>query len=113
MIIDPIDQSIIMVSGDTERFDLDFVSGVEGVKFVTGDKMYLSVKKQRTDTDYLFQVTASLAPIQQQLVINPEHTKDLDEGVYWYDIQMNTAALGVKTIVWPTTFEIVRGVTHD
>lgn len=113
MKIDPIDQGITMVSGDTELVGLELTQNAEDLKFVAGDKVYFSVKKNISDTTYLFQAVADLAPTKQPLKILPEHTKNLAEGTYWYDIQMTTAALGIKTIVWPTTFTIVRGVTHD
>lgn len=113
MIIDPIDKGIEMIAGDTEAISLSFVSGAENIEFAAGDKVVLSVKRDPSDEDYVLQVEALLFPEAEPLTIQPEMTQNLQEGTYWYDIKMTTSTLGVKTLVWPTIFEIKRGITNE
>lgn len=112
MTIDPISNDIEMVAGDTEDLSLVIANNGSAITYVPGDKVTLSVKKNIEDSNYSFQVVATLNPAQA-LKILPAHTKNLAPGGYVYDIEMSTAALGIKTIVKPARFIILRGVTNE
>ena len=49
-------------------------------------------------------------PNTMKLVIEPEDTKDLEYGVYWYDIEITTGDGYVDTFIGPAKFKITEEV---
>lgn len=97
-----------MVRGDTFSFTME----IEGLTTDLTDA-YFSCKKNIDDTTYSFQkslgagiekIDASENSISYQVTIAPTDTEDLEEGNYYYDLQIEvdndvyTPLLGVLNI---------------
>ena len=104
------DNDIYLTRGDTAYIGLDLTDN-EGEPFegTLDDTVTFSVKKQIDETeDYAFQVSV---PLGVNIKILPEHTKALEYGRYYYDIQLNMANGDVFTIVEKAVFNLTQEVT--
>lgn len=98
-----------IIKGDTAVFDIN----LKNYEFVDGDKVYFTVKTSVDDTDKIIQkVITSFDGSRARIFLSKEDT-NVEEGVYLYDIQCSLANGIVDTIVPPTKFEVIGGVTHD
>ena len=98
-----------IIKGDTAVFDIN----LKNYKFVNGDKVYFTVKTSVDDTDKTIQkVITSFDGSRARVFLSKEDT-DVEVGIYLYDIQCSLANGIVDTVVPPTKFEIIGGVTHD
>ena len=98
-----------VVQGDTASFNIS----VDNYSFVEGDKVYFTVKKDMQDSKYVIQKIAN--SFEDNIVkfnLNPSDT-NIDIGDYIYDIQVSLINGVVDTIVLPSKFEVIGGVTHD
>lgn len=100
---------IKIVKGDTAIFDID----MENYEFIEGDKVYFTVKKSINDTHNAIQkVISTFDKNKAKIVLSKEDT-NIDVGVYLYDVQCSLTNGIVDTIILPTKFEILGGITHD
>jgi len=109
-----VQKKLIMTRGDSEAITFSR-TGKDGqaIPFVNGDKVYFSVKKSYSDTQYAFQkVVVSFLNGQTVFNIDPDDTKKLAAGTYKYDIQWTLANGEVKTPV-KGDFVIEEDVTHE
>lgn len=83
------DKNLYLTRGDTAYLKVNFKTQREIQSLV------FSVKKRYYDTDYKFQIAAVMG---NTFIIAPEHTKDLDFGKYYYDIQLTTTLGEVFTL---------------
>lgn len=102
-----------MVRGDTFSFTIE----IDGLTTdLTG--AYLSCKKNKDDAEYKFQksLESGISKISEtttsksyKIVVDPEDTEELEEGNYYYDLQIEvdnevfTPLLGVLKIVADVT----------
>lgn len=102
--------NISLTRGDTAYLSVDVTTGSgEPYQFQEGDTITLSVKKDdENEMDYIFQ---KVIPAGETFVINPEDTKHQKYGRYIYDVQVNTVASEVFTVLGPATFTITKEVT--
>ena len=49
---------------------------------------------------------------QAKIILSKEDT-NIDVGVYLYDIQCSLTSGIVDTVIPPTKFEVIGGITHD
>lgn len=98
-----------IVKGDTAIFDIN----VKGHTFVKGDKVYFTVKTSVDDDDNLIQKVVSTFKNNAAKVILSKEDTDIDVGSHLYDIQCSLSDGRVDTIIPPTKFEVIGGVTHD
>lgn len=99
-------QNITMVKGDTLAFNVQ-VFDDEGEP-VTVDSAYMTCKKRPTSTDKVFQKSLFNGIEQSEgmmlVRVAPEDTKEVDEGEYFYDLQIGvgedvfTLMIGVLTL---------------
>lgn len=105
------DNTIKLTRGDTALLSIDIYNDIAKIPYTLseGDKLTLSVKKTLKGSTYSFQkmITGS-----NQITINPEDTRNLDFGDYFYDVQLNTESGDVYTIIEPSTFSIMPEVTY-
>lgn len=81
---------------------------------VTGDTVYLTVKKNLSDVDKAFQkVVTSFTNGNAVIEIASTDTKTLPIGDYFYDIQINKANGVVTTVIPPSKFTILGRVTDE
>ena len=102
------DGAVSLTRGDTAYISLDLTVNGEEYEYQEGDTVTLSCRKDYDTPEYLFQITV---PAGETIVIEPEHTKNLEYGRYKYDVQVNTAQGEVFTVVEPNTFKVAQEVT--
>lgn len=100
---------IQIVKGDTAIFDIT----VNNYEFVEGDKIYFTVKTSVGDTESIIQKVVSVFDENKAKVIFCKEDTNVDVGVYLYDVQCSLTNGVVDTIIPPTRFEVLGGVTHD
>jgi hypothetical protein len=107
--IDP-NNTIRLTRGDTAYLDIDIVEDSTGEPYEmkAGDTLTLSVKCTVNDAECCFCKTVEQTKL---IVINPEDTAHLQFGKYKYDVQLNTAAGEVFTVIEPACFTIMPEVT--
>lgn len=106
---------IEMIRGDTEGIIVSVkTKDGEDKPLTEGDIIYFTVKKSiHTDEILLQKTITTFDDGKAHINISPSDTKDLAYGLYVYDIQMNSSAGAVKTIVPPSVFEVGGEVTYD
>lgn len=86
-------QNITMVKGDTLAFNVQ-VFDDEGEP-ITVDSAFMTCKKRPSDTEKVFQKSLNHGIEQSggmMLVrVAPEDTQEVDEGEYFYDLQIGVA----------------------
>ena len=98
-----------IVKGDTAVFDIT----VNNYEFVEGDKIYFTVKESVYDTDAIIQKVVSVFDESKAKIFLSKEDTNIPEGVYLYDVQCSLTNGVVDTIIPPTRFEVLGGVTHD
>lgn len=98
------ENDIYLTRGDTAYIGLN-LTGFDGT---LEDTLTMSVKKSVSDIDYTFQI---IVPFGSDIKILPEHTRELEYGKYFYDIQLDMANGDVFTIVAPSKFVVTEEVT--
>lgn len=104
------DNDIYLTRGDTAYIGLNLTdSNGEEFNGTMEDTVILSVKKEINEEKvYAFQVSV---PFGVDIKILPEHTKNLEYGRYYYDIQINMANGDIFTVVEKAVFNITQEVT--
>lgn len=111
------DNMIYLTRGDTGYARLELEN--EDV-FYPGDEVILSVKRTFNNSNYALQKVITVEEETNTLVLKfePEDTRLLSYGLYFYDIQLTRAVNGdVFTIVTPDTdnpkanFKLLKEVT--
>ena len=73
-----------------------------------GDKIRFAMKKDLQDSEPL--IMKQIDPQSLQFTIEPEDTKKLEFGKYWYDIELTTDDGFVDTFIGPASFMITKEV---
>lgn len=101
---------INITRGDTAYINVNIqnVSNGDQYEIGSGDKVTMSVKKTTEDSSYAFQ---KFIIGSGDINIVPADTSDLEFGEYVYDIQIETTAGEVFTVVPPAVFNVMKEVT--
>lgn len=100
---------IKIVRGDTGVFNI----AMSTYEFVEGDKLFFTVKKNVGDSkSVLKKVISDFRGRKAKVFLSKEDT-DIEAGNYVYDVQCSLVNGVVDTVIPPTKFEILGGVTHD
>lgn len=100
---------ITVIKGDTGEFDLK----LSNYSFVEGDVVYMTVKKDLKDSKYVMQkVITNFKDNIATIKLNYEDTA-IPEGKYIYDIQCSLVDGRVDTVISPSIFIVLGGVTDD
>ena len=104
-------ENITMTKGDTVAFNVEFFD--KNWNHVTGDTAIFTCKK-RLSGEVIFQKSIGNGISQSQGMMNvriaPEDTKEIDEGIYFYDFcvgienDVYTIAKGSFTVEWDATY---------
>lgn len=98
-----------IVKGDTAIFDIN----MKGYNFIEGDKVYFTVKISVDDVENIIQkIVTEFDENIAKIVLSSSDT-NIDVGSYLYDIQCSLTDGRVDTVIPPTKFEVIGGVTHD
>lgn len=73
-----------------------------------GDKIRFAMKKDLEDSEPLIMKPIDTQSLQ--LTIEPQETKKLEFGKYWYDIELTTEDGFVDTFIGPAAFMITKEV---
>ena len=100
---------ITIINGDTGILKLK----VSNYTLSAGDSVTLTVKANATDPAPKLSktITEFNSDGTCTIVLDPSDTVNLAAGAYVYDVQLNLSDGRVDTIIGPTTFTIIRGVT--
>ena len=104
-----------MIRGDSEVIKVSCrnESGVD-FPFTEGDIVYFTVKgSTNTEEKILQKIVTEFTEGVALITIFPKDTRELETGIYYYDIQLNRANGQVKTIIPPSTFTINAEVTYE
>lgn len=112
-----INNTITITQGDSADFgvkiydpnNLDENNKPVEYQLYPDDKLILSVKPDKKDSDYLFQIEGP------EFKILPEHTKNASLSTkYFYDVELRFAnGIDTHTIIDRSPFIIKEGVTND
>ena len=98
-----------VVQGDTAIFNINFYD----YEFVDGDIVYFTVKKDIKDMDYVLQIIVSTFTDYNAIFKLNKDDTNIEVGNYIYDIQASLHNGIVDTIILPSKFEVIGGVTND
>jgi hypothetical protein len=104
------DNTIKLTRGDTAYLDITVTEDSTGEPYVmkAGDKLTMTVKKTCKDSECYFSKTVEDSTL---IVIEPVDTARLAFGNYMYDVQLDTSAGEVFTVIEPACFTIMPEVT--
>lgn len=109
-------ENLEMIKGDTFSFTIE----IDGLT-TNLDSCYFSCKKNKDDTDYVFKkslndgielLESGTNSTSYKIRVAPEDTEDVEEGNYYYDLQIGvdndifTPLLGVLTLHNDVTREV-------
>ena len=100
------EKKIYFTRGDTGFFAI----GLSGYDYGYDDKLIFTLKRE-IGGDVLVQKEIRVGETFQ---LNPEDTRDLEYGKYWYDIELHTPQGYIFTIIEKTAFYLREEVnTYD
>lgn len=102
--------AMTIVAKDTAIFTLY----LEGYILQPGDKITFTVNAEVENPDPLIQVVVEEFDTTNNTVaiaLTQEDT-DLEPGNYLYDIQLDTIGGATDTVIGPTKFKVIGGVTY-
>ena len=100
---------MLVVKGDTAMFDIT----LDNYTFTEGDRVYFTVKKRIKDSQHVIQKVVDVFEENIAKVYLTTEDTNVEPGIYVYDIQVSLTNGIVDTIVLPSKFEILEGVTCD
>lgn len=104
-----INNNISLTRGDSAIFALT-VKKADGEPYEIGkgDTVIFTVKKSTFDKDIITQKTV----VNGVITINPDDTKSLEYGTYYYDVELTQADGFVSTVISPHKFIVEQEVTY-
>ena len=101
-------KSMSIIAKDTGSFTV----ALDNYILDDGDTVYFTVNdKLENDEPKIQKVITSFHEHKAVIMLTSEDT-DLPVGKYYYDVQINTADGRVDTVMGPSTFKILGGVTY-
>lgn len=101
--------TIKLTRGDTAYLTIPLTTEVGAYEIHPEDTLTFSVKKNTRDDEYAFQ---KVITGDNTFHILPEDTAGLVFGKYTYDVQLDDYNGDVFTVITPSTFEVLKEVTH-
>ena len=98
-----------VVQGDTAIFNIT----IADYNFSQGDLVYFTVKKDIKDKNYTLQKIVSEFTDNVATFELDKYDTNIKVGEYIYDIQVSLHDGKVDTIVLPSKFEVIEGVTNE
>jgi len=97
---------ITVIQGDTGILDL----ALDNYQLKEGDKVYFTVKEGYDGERLIFKEVTEFTDGKAKFIFTAEDT-NLEAGTYKYDVQCNLADGRVDTVIKPTEFKILGGIT--
>ena len=106
---------ITMIRGDSECIYVTVVdTSGEPVPLREGDTIYFTVKTStQTEKKIIQKVVTVFEDGGAIIEIEPDDTRGVGAGTYFYDIQLTRENGEVKTIIHPSRFTLKGDVTHE
>ena len=102
-------KSMSIIAKDTGSF----VIGLDNYLLDDGDTVYFTVNDALEKKEPLIQkVITSFNSEHKAVIMLTKEDTNLPVGKYFYDVQVNTADGRVDTVLGPSTFKILGGVTY-
>lgn len=98
-----------VIQGDTGEFELT----LDNYEFQDGDVVYMTVKKNAKDTKIVFQKIVTEFSLNKAKIKLEHEDTNLDQGKYFYDIQCSLADGRIDTVIPPSPFFVLEGVTDE
>lgn len=98
-----------VIQGDTGEFEL----ALDNYEFVEGDKVYMTIKKNPRDTRALVQKVITEFSGNTAFIKLEHEDTNLDQGKYYYDIQCSLLDGRIDTVIPPSIFFVMEGITDD
>lgn len=104
-----VNNNISITRGDSAIFALS-IKKADGEPYTVseGDTVIFTVKKSTFDKDIITQKTV----VNGVITINPDDTKSLEYGTYYYDVELTRADGFVSTVISPHKFIVEQEVTY-
>lgn len=99
---------ISLTRGDSLILNIVITKNGERYNPVEGDKVRFALKYQIPDDEPLILKDADMSTMT--LTLDPEDTKELPFGTYYYDIELTTVDGFVDTFIGPAVFRITEEV---
>jgi len=99
--------TIKIIQGDTAEFELV----LDNYTFVEGDIVYMTVKKKMKDEAVVFQKTVTDFSENRAIIRLEYEDTNLEQGRYYYDIQCSLADGRIDTVITPSVFFVMEGIT--
>lgn len=106
--VDENTKQINLTRGDSLYLDVDFETNGEPYSPVEGDTVLFALKKNIEDAECL--IVKNIPTDTMVCHIEPGDTKNLDFGIYLYDIQLTTADGDVYTPIAAAKFKVTKEV---
>lgn len=99
--------NITMIKGDTAYISVKYNGNY---KYKEGDTLTLTLRREIESPDVV--LTKTIAA-NQNFTFIPADTASLEAGRYVYDVQLDTIYDEVFTVVAPSSFTLMEGVTRE
>lgn len=108
--VDEDSKMIFLTRGDSLYLNVEFTDDEEGTPYEPqeGDTVRFALKKNIDDEECL--ILKDIPISTMVLYLEPSDTKDLEFGVYWYDIELTTVSRDVYTPIGPAKFKLTKEV---
>lgn len=103
------DKRMTIVQGDTAIFTVN----VDNYVFNKHDVAYFTIKKSIKDNEVVIQKRITEFKDNSFKVFLDSKDTNVPVDVYLYDIQLSLSDGRVDTIILPTKFTVIGGITHD
>ena len=100
------DNKIEVIQGDTGILDLS----LENYQLKDGDRAYLTVKTGFGSERLIFKEVTKFTDGKAKFILTAEDT-NISIGMYLYDVQCNLSDGRVDTVIKPTKFKVLGGIT--
>lgn len=97
---------IELIQGDTGILDLS----LDNYQLQEGDKVYFTVKASFDSERLIFKEVTEFTDGKAKFIFTAEDT-NISSGAYLYDVQCNLADGRVDTVIRPTRFKVLGGIT--
>lgn len=103
------ENQIFLTKGDSAELTITIMDGEETYDY-SNDTVKLGIKKNFADAECLIEKTVDE---NGKVTFDPDDTKDLDVGTYFYDLKIVTADNAVCTVIAAAQFIIGHSVLTD
>ena len=99
------DNHIEITAGDSGIFDVTIMNGESEYDY-SNDEVKFGVKKNFNDATCVIEKDV----VDGKVTLEPEDTKDLSVGIYFYDVKVVTSEGEVCTVISAQQFEVCHSV---